>query len=189
MSSEMFDTFSETFRSALDGFQQQYDVDIEKLRTKQQPLADALRFLAETNVEVHQCVSTLPDPGNMAWAVRRLEIARELLGEVLDDLEEEGNPSIQPVWDRKERQLWVGEILCREYRRDAPNQFRILDSFQDRRWPPSFQSPWNDEKRLRDTIDDLNGGLFAASPIGFEVRNMKPAWFRFRPRSDTSQLR
>ena len=61
----------------------------------------------------------------------------------------------------------------------------LLDLFQARKWPRAVPSPWRDEKKLRDTVGHLNDNHSQESLIRFEVFNMKPAWFRFRPRSES----
>jgi hypothetical protein len=122
-------------------------------------------------------------------AVKNLEVARDIFGQVLDDLEAEEKPSPIPAWNREDRQLRYGEILCREYRREAPEQFEILDLFQGRGWTKTVPNPWRDEAKLRDTVRHMNADLSEESPIRFEVFNMKPSWFRYRPRSGPDQLR
>jgi hypothetical protein len=133
------------------------------------------------------CAGIYDSEGNaaqiMAWRIKDLGTACEILGEVIDDLESDENPTLRPQWDRDDKKLWYGETVCREYSKVASAQFEILDAFQTRDWPPTVPSPWRDEKKLRDTIGHIRGELVQNSPIRFEVRNMKPAWFRFRPRS------
>jgi hypothetical protein len=133
--------------------------------------------------------SGYPSGETVATAIKALEVARNILGEVLDDLEAEENPTLQPLWVRDERKLWYGEILCREYPRVAPAQFDILDALQAREWPRSVPSPWRDEKKLRNTVRHINDAHLDGSLVRFEVFNMKPAWFRFRPRSGPDQIR
>jgi hypothetical protein len=132
--------------------------------------------------------------------VREYVVACDVIGDALADLkgdvaepERESDREIletlRPEWDREAKQLRYGETLCREYRRAAPAQFQILDQFQVREWPRTVLSPWNDEKKLRDTVGHLNDNHNPGSLIRFEVFNMKPAWLRIRPRSGSLQIR
>jgi hypothetical protein len=153
------------------------------------PLRDAINYLEYAVTAIWKVQIPGSVVGEIASAIKALEVARDIFGEVLDDLESEENPTLIPLWDRQAKQLRYGEILCREFRRVAPEQFQILDMFQLREWPPTIASPWNDDKKLRDTVKHLDDGRFPESPIRFEVRNMKPSWFRYRPRSGPDQLR
>jgi hypothetical protein len=94
----------------------------------------------------------------------------------------------RPRWDRDNRQLWYQHILCRYYSREnARNQFAILDAFQKEDWPHSIDPPFKIdpvrqraalEDTLRETVFRLNKGLDEASPIGFKVEELRPAWYR-----------
>jgi hypothetical protein len=84
---------------------------------------------------------------------------------------------IRPCWDRDGRQLWYGETLCREYPKEAPNQFKILDAFQAAGWPSAIDSPFlRDPSKLSDTIGDLNERLLKESPFRFRG-STKPEWY------------
>jgi hypothetical protein len=87
--------------------------------------------------------------------------------------------SLKPRWDRDSRELWYGETLCRKYSREnASNQFLLLDTFQASSWHRSVDSPFKLVRTLRETKDDLNGGLKeTGSPIRFKVEEKKPTWF------------
>jgi hypothetical protein len=153
------------------------------------PLADAIRYLEYASDRVGGDDPSGTTDEEVAAAFGEFEVARNILGEVLDDLEAEEVPILTPSWEREAKQLWYGEILCREYRRVAPEQFEILDRFQVREWPKTVESPWRDEKKLRDTVGHMNDAHLPDSRIRFEVFNMKPSWFRHRPRSGPDQLR
>jgi hypothetical protein len=152
--------------------------DVKGLIDSNRPLSDAVRYLEYASIKIREVASRRPTAvEDMAVAIKALEVARDIFGEVLDDLEEEENPILIPVWDREAKQLWYGEILCREYRKVAGAQFQILDLFQAREWLKTVPSPWRDEKKLRDTVGHMNDGHSEESPIRFEVFNMKPSWF------------
>jgi hypothetical protein len=188
----MLATFMDTFREKLFGFQQTYlaSESIRNLISENHPLSDAVTYLNYATTEIFS-VQTNPTlvVSQVVARIKTLEIARDILGEVLDDLEAEENVTLRPVWDREAKQLWYGDVLCREYRRVASEQFQILDMFQQREWPQTIPSPFRTEKQLRDTVRNLDVGRLPESPIRFEVFNMRPRWFPFRPRSGPNQLR
>jgi hypothetical protein len=187
----LLDTFQDANKRELSRFRKRYlsSESFKHLIASNQPLNDAIKYL-EYAIST---IGRIDPPGHNEpqgiVAIKALEVARNIFGEVLDDLEAEENPTLIPVWDRDAKQLWYGEILCREYRRVADAQFEILDRFQVRDWPKTVPSPWRDDKKLRDTISHMNEYHLSESPIRFEVSNMKPSWFRFRPRSGPDQLR
>jgi hypothetical protein len=185
----MYTTFYSTFASELLPFHTCYlmSESTQKLISTNQPLFDAFDFLLHTTNEI--VTANMSSIGTMAAGIKKLEIARDILGEVLDDLEADETPTVRPVWDREPKQLLYGKVLCRQFDREAGAKFEILDAFETRGWPPSAPSPWRNEKKLRDTVRNLTKELADESPIRFEVRNMKPAWFRFRHRSGSHQLR
>ena len=184
--SYLFTTFADTFREELFGFRNRYlsSRSMQTLISNNPPLSTALQYLEDVCGRVFQAVYC-PPCGEVVAKLEELETAWNILGEVLDDLEAQENPTLQPVWDRGAKQLWYGEILCREYRKTAPEQFQILDLFQVREWPRTVPSPWRDEKKMRDTVGHLNDNHTNESLIRFEVFNMRPAWLRFRPRSES----
>jgi hypothetical protein len=92
-----------------------------------------------------------------------------------------GEEAPQPRWDRETRQLWFGKTLCLELRREAPDQFAVLGSFQSAGWPASVPNPFSSEKKFRDTIHYLNSRLSKESPIVFRVDNLRLAWDRRNP--------
>jgi hypothetical protein len=82
-----------------------------------------------------------------------------------------------PQWNSANLTFHFGDIVCRHYkRRNARNQFDLLDTFQAAGWPRSIDSPFTQDRTLRMTIDDLNGGLSEGSPIRFRVERRKPIW-------------
>jgi hypothetical protein len=179
-----YDTYFQVFTDDLKDYRNRYGYSPElvELIAKSRPLTDALQFL---DFSISRASKVGRSPFLVVFTIDRLEAAKDILGEVLDDLEAEENPTLRPEWNREVKQLWYGETLCREYRRTAPEQFQILDLFQVREWPRTVPSPWRDEKRLRDTVGHLNDNHTQESLIRFEVFNMKPAWYRHRPRSSS----
>ena len=82
-----------------------------------------------------------------------------------------------PRWDRKSRKLSYGEIPCRKYVKEAPNQFKILDAFQAADWPNYVDSPFpGNQSRLTEAIQDLNEKLTEESPIRFRG-SWRPEWY------------
>jgi hypothetical protein len=188
--SGLFITFLDANKD-LSGFRESYlsSPAMKDLIRSDQPLSDAIRYLEYASDRVGGDDPSGSTEEEVAATLGDFEVARNILGEVLDDLEAEEDPVLIPSWDRKAKQLWYGDFLCREYRRTAPEQFQILDLFQGRDWKRTVPNPWRDEKKMRDTVGHINDGLLPGSPIQFEVFNSKPAWFRYRPRSGPDQLR
>src|SRR5262249_44432444 len=47
----------------------------------------------------------------------------------------------RPKWDADRRELWYGAVLCKRYRRPAPNQEKILAAFEEDGWPGRIDDP------------------------------------------------
>ena len=66
-----------------------------------------------------------------------------------------------PCWDGDSR-LFVGRLLVKHFRQDAPAQKAILSAFQEEGWPPWIHNPLagegerEGEERLHDAINNLN---------------------------------
>jgi hypothetical protein len=109
--------------------------------------------------------------------VSREEAAAMFQGAGLEIPPELVETKLRPRWDRNRRQLRYGETLCREYSREAGNQFTVLDAFEAAGWPQTIDSPWpKNESRLCETIRDLNVKLLKESLIRFRG-SFRPEWF------------
>jgi len=68
----------------------------------------------------------------------------------------------KPHWDCHARNLYYGETLILHFHRDAPNQMRILDAFEELRWTPRTDDPLpphggvDPRERLHDAVKNLN---------------------------------
>jgi hypothetical protein len=81
-----------------------------------------------------------------------------------------------PRWDSEQLTLYFGEVPCRHYvRRNASNQFKLLAAFQAADFPRSIDSPFDLDRTLRETVDDLNQSL-KDSPLRFGVKQRKAIW-------------
>jgi hypothetical protein len=75
-----------------------------------------------------------------------------------------GRAPVTPRWVEKERQLWVGEVLLKEFAQEAETQETVLRAFQEEDWGPEIDNPLppredrTAEERLRDAIRRLNTG-------------------------------
>ena len=65
-------------------------------------------------------------------------------------------PEPRPRWDSMSRTLFLGDTACRVFPREAPNLFKILDTFELQGWETPIKSPFTDEVQLRQTIKDFN---------------------------------
>lgn len=69
-----------------------------------------------------------------------------------------------PYWDRDRRELSIGHVLVKKFKRPAPLQEAILTTFAELGWPPRIDDPLrplngrNQKQRLRVTIAKLNRG-------------------------------
>jgi hypothetical protein len=123
-----------------------------------------------------------------------LDAAAERLSAALSEALEERDgarpsPPRSPRWDPITLTLWLGEVPIRRYKRhNAPNQFLVLEAFQRAGWSRVVESPFrSDQRRLRETIDDLNRGLDPLAPLQFTVDHRQPAWI-FRSASVLAKL-
>jgi hypothetical protein len=72
----------------------------------------------------------------------------------------------KPHWDRDARVLSYEGVECKRYDRAAPQQERVLASFEELDWPKGIDDPLPPGK-LADTIKDLQKAV-RQSPITFE---------------------
>jgi hypothetical protein len=69
------------------------------------------------------------------------------------------------VWDAVRRELRWQEKVVKHFRRCAPNQELLLESFQEQGWPERIDDPLPRdgntiaEDRLRETVKSLNRGI------------------------------
>ena len=82
-----------------------------------------------------------------------------------------GRPS-RPIWDG--RCLMYGTILCKEFKKTAPNQNALIEAFDAKRWPPSVSVPSLDPTRLKETVDSMNS--WEGSPLLFRQDGRKASW-------------
>jgi hypothetical protein len=67
-----------------------------------------------------------------------------------------------PRWDRKRRELTIGNILVKRFKWPAENQEQVLDAFEEEGWPPRIDDPLiphpkiDPKRRLHDTLKCLN---------------------------------
>jgi hypothetical protein len=70
---------------------------------------------------------------------------------------------IKPRWDASARELRWGSIVIKRFRRPAPNQERILATFEELGWPPRIDDPLPPAgevapaRRLHEAVRRLNG--------------------------------
>src|SRR5262249_28279353 len=72
---------------------------------------------------------------------------------------------IKPRWDRHQRELWYGKVLCTRFERTPPHQGLILESFEELSWPSRIDDPLPRGK-LADTVKDLRRRL-RGTPLEF----------------------
>jgi hypothetical protein len=67
-----------------------------------------------------------------------------------------------PYWDKRNRRLWLGDVLIKEFAQPAPDQEAILSVFQEQRWKCPIDDPLTGrdgrdaKQHLRQTVDNLN---------------------------------
>lgn len=97
---------------------------------------------------------------------------------------EESLPGLQPRYDARSGQLWLGDTLLKTFRRADSNQEKTVCAFEEEDWPELIDDPLppkgeiDPRERLRDTLYALNQSLGAtAGP---------PALYRLKFRADKS---
>lgn len=77
-------------------------------------------------------------------------------------------------WDRSQWTIFLDGTPLRRFRREAPNQFKVLDSFEEDGWVDTIDDPLppvngiDSKCHLRDTIENLNRCL-PAGKLRFHV--------------------
>jgi hypothetical protein len=102
------------------------------------------------------------------WAVRLQHVfllSRNAVAEVIEQAHRvfdtaggSDEDTLRPSWNAATRQLRLGSVVVRSYRRRAPSQFLVLDAFQAADWPLSVRRPAT-LHGLKDTVEALNEGL------------------------------
>jgi hypothetical protein len=66
----------------------------------------------------------------------------------------------KPYWNERQRELtWNGVVIKRYKRNPAKNQVDLLEAFQRVGWPATLPDPFDDARKLNQTISDLNDAL------------------------------
>lgn len=77
----------------------------------------------------------------------------------------EPNGKVRPRWDAERRELWLGIVLIKRFRRPAPVVELILAAFEEEGWPPHIDDPLaprpdrREKDRLRQAVHALNRRL------------------------------
>lgn len=66
--------------------------------------------------------------------------------------------TMSPSYDEARRVLSLGSVIVKEFKQPAPNQERLLKSFQESHWPAVIDSPFlpSESEKLRETVRALN---------------------------------
>ena len=88
----------------------------------------------------------------------------------------------RPIWDG--RRLMFGNRLCKEFKRKASNQMKILDAFESNAWTPSVSVPTLGPAQYKDTVDSMNS--WKNSPLIFRQNGRRVDWEPKRSQSKTS---
>jgi hypothetical protein len=81
----------------------------------------------------------------------------------------------RPTWDSNLRELRVGKVVVKRFRKPACNQVTVLASFQELRWccriddPLPGNSGSDPKRRLRDTVFTLNRHHITRNILVFEA--------------------
>jgi hypothetical protein len=96
-------------------------------------------------------------------------------------------PRLVPRWDEGSLTLWLGDRLLKQFRQAAPDQARLLTTFQEQRWRRRIDDPLPPRhgvlsaQRLGDTVHNLNRGL-RDTPLRFRVADGGRAlWWALQP--------
>lgn len=96
--------------------------------------------------------------------------ADALLDRALDLLDHQQEPTAaelrlaQPRWEAKQRRLYLGRVLVKQFRLVPENQGLVLSAFEEQGWPERIDDPLSQTThvppvvRLHDTIKCLNRG-------------------------------
>lgn len=103
------------------------------------------------------------------WEVDQLRRVLQLRGGRGQNGRRGSTARIVPHWDRRQRRLWLGKRLLKEYRQPAPFQTSLLDAFQTQGWEAGHvidplpllpgETTAAAEQRLHDVIANLNRSL------------------------------
>lgn len=74
---------------------------------------------------------------------------------------EKNGPTLKPKWDSKKRELWFDDQNIKKYKRSAPNQEAIWETFEKEGWPQDIKNPFS-PSQLADTIKDIQKSLLHA---------------------------
>ena len=80
-----------------------------------------------------------------------------------------------PTWESDLRELRVGKLVIKRFRKPAGNQVTVLASFQELRWCRRIDDPlpgnagYDPKRRLRDTVFALNRNHVTDNVLVFEA--------------------
>jgi hypothetical protein len=113
---------------------------IEHVRDGTRPGAArrALRHVANVRLDELGCVVLTGAGAALAGALEGLATSPLGMAGAADDLV---SPGDLPRWDPTVRELWLGRLLVKRFRRPAPNQKCVLAAFQEEQWPERIHDP------------------------------------------------
>jgi hypothetical protein len=85
--------------------------------------------------------------------------------------------NLTPVWDKARGTLTVGDVVVKNYSREATTAWKILDELEKEGWPPRTANPLGDnDHALRAAVNDLNKSLDVKNLIRFRTRAKGVTW-------------
>jgi hypothetical protein len=92
--------------------------------------------------------------------------------------------SSKPSWNKVDRDLKYKNKVVLHIDREAKNQFRLLDSFEEEGWPQTISNPFKHENIMRQTVIDINRSILkykqktgTETRFCFRVEGLRPGWF------------
>lgn len=96
--------------------------------------------------------------------------------------------ALHPVWNADRRELCMGNVVLRHFRRAAENQMLLLQAFQEAGWPHEIDDPLpggggvEPKSRLKETVARLNRALKGmALHFGVSHRGTEAVWYLVDP--------
>ena len=86
-----------------------------------------------------------------------------------------------PRWDADSRTLWFGNTLVKKFKKNAYNQYILLEALEAAQWPRTITAPecfltnFRTRRGIRETVDGLNR-RHAANAIRFHKLGVEVSW-------------
>ena len=121
---------------------------------------DAWLFATSFGIQVPMPPRFLAPHSALEFLAVCLGRCAEKIGPVIPASPPKPPQQAKPRWDGETRTLYLGDLLIKRYNRGtAVNQIDVIEAFQNAGWPAVIDDPFNNPRRLNQTLRSLKDSL------------------------------